>query len=86
MNNSLEATKNDFEQGWRQCLAELVAAQKINDNEQIPVYGIVTDGNLWQFSKLFVQVFTQNRENFTIDKLWQLYNALDYLLSVAGCD
>ena len=26
----VEAKKNDFEQGWGQCLAELVAAQKIN--------------------------------------------------------
>ena len=28
-----EAKKNDFEQGWGQCLAELIAAQKINQNE-----------------------------------------------------
>lgn len=28
----VEAKKNDFEQGWGQCLAELVAAQKINND------------------------------------------------------
>ena len=53
----VEAKKNDFEQGWGQCLAELVAAQKINDNLDIPVYGIVTDGTLWQFGRLVGDIF-----------------------------
>jgi len=57
----VEAKKNDFEQGWGQCLAELVAAQKINGNADFPVYGIVTDGTLWQFGRLVGDVFTQNR-------------------------
>ncbi|OLT59262.1 hypothetical protein [Moorena bouillonii] len=76
----LEAKKNDFQQGWGQCLAELVASQKINQDVQRPVYGIVTDGNLWQFGRLKRDIFTQNIENFTIDKLSRLYGALDYLI------
>ncbi|NEP56340.1 MAG: hypothetical protein F6K31_04860 [Symploca sp. SIO2G7] len=76
----VEAKKNDFEQGWGQCLAELVASQKINENVQRPVYGIVTDGNLWQLGRLEANVFTRNIENFTIDKLSRLYGALDYLV------
>jgi len=75
----VEAKKNDFDQGWGQCLAELVASQKINDNPQRTIYGIVTDGNLWQFGKLSVDIFTKNSENFTIDKLTRLYGALEYL-------
>ncbi|NEO42438.1 MAG: hypothetical protein F6J90_41430 [Moorea sp. SIOASIH] len=76
----IEANKNDFQQGWGQCLAELVASQKINQDVQRPVYGIVTDGNLWQFGRLQRDIFTQNIENFTIDKLSRLYGALDYLI------
>ena len=38
-----EAKKNDFEQGWGQCLAELVAAQRLNRDPLFPVYGIVTE-------------------------------------------
>jgi hypothetical protein len=64
----VEAKRNDFEQGWGQCLAELVAAQKINDDAARPVYGLVTDGNLWQFGKLAQDVFIRNTENFTVDK------------------
>lgn len=73
----VEAKKNDFEQGWGQCLAELVAAQKINDNPDIPVYGIVTDGTLWQFGRLVGDAFIQNRTNFTLDNLPVLFGAVN---------
>lgn len=75
----VEARKNDFELGWGQCLAELVASQKLNENPHRTVYGIVTDGNLWQFGKLLADIYTKNPENFTIDKLPRLYGALEYL-------
>ncbi|MCB1191707.1 MAG: hypothetical protein H7A23_17015 [Leptospiraceae bacterium] len=75
----VEAKKNDFEQGWGQCLAELVAAQKMNENPQRTVYGVVTDGNLWQLGKLIENTYIQNSENFTIDKLPKVYGALEAL-------
>ena len=75
----VEAKKNDFGHGWGQCLAELVAAQKINGNEHQAVYGVVTDGNLWQFGRLRADVFTRQVENYTIDKLPKLYGTLEAL-------
>lgn len=75
----VEAKKNDFEQGWGQCLAELVAAQKINQADKRAVYGIVTDGNLWQFGYLKADLFTKNEENYTLDNIQRLYGALEYL-------
>lgn len=71
------AKKNDFEQGWGQCLAELVAAQKINDDDAFPVYGIVTDGTLWQFGRLIGDTFTQNRTDFALANLPTLFGAVD---------
>ncbi len=79
----VEAKKNDFEQGWGQCLAELVASQKINDDAESAVYGVVTDGNLWQFGKLEKDCFIKNKENFTVDKLNLLYGALNYVIQTA---
>ena len=73
----VEAKKNDFEQGWGQCLAELVAAQKINDDADFPVYGIVTDGTLWQFGRLIGDTFTQNRTDFALANLPTLFGAVD---------
>ncbi len=73
----VEAKKNDFEQGWGQCLAELVAAQKINDDAAFPVYGIVTDGTLWQFGRLIGDTFTQNRADFALTHLPTLFGAVN---------
>jgi hypothetical protein len=78
-----EAKKNDFEQGWGQCLAELVAAENINVDSKLPVYGIVTDGRLWEFGKLTENVFTKNITGFTIDELIALFGALDFVFQQA---
>ena len=78
----VEAKKNDFEQGWGQCLAGLVAAQKINaknidGSAAFPVYGIVTDGTLWQFGRLIGDTFIQNRTDFALANLPMLFGAVD---------
>jgi len=78
----VEAKKNDFEQGWGQCLAELVASQKINNNETNSVYGVVTDGNLWQFGRLQEHLFTKNEKNYTIDNMQELFGALEHLATL----
>ncbi|MDE0424255.1 hypothetical protein F4Y59_10705 [Candidatus Poribacteria bacterium] len=80
----VEAKKNDFEQGWGQCLAELVAAQKINDDPDAPVYGIVSDGERWQFGKLVGDTFTQNRTSFSIDNLPTLFGAINTVFKAAS--
>ncbi len=73
----VEAKKNDFEQGWGQCLAEMIAAQKMNDDPDFSVYGIVTDGIMWQFGRLVRDTFTRNRTNFSLDNLPNLFGAVD---------
>ncbi len=92
-----EAKKNDFEQrpcpsgaclgsreGWAQCLAELIAAQKINDDTTKIVYGIVTDGKVWEFAKLEERVFTKHVQSFTVDDLPELFGALHFILSASA--
>lgn len=73
----VEAKKNDFEQGWGQCLAEMVAAQKMNDDPDFPVYGIVTDGKMWEFGRLVQDTFIQNMTNYTVDNLPILFGAMN---------
>jgi len=53
-----EAKKDDFVQGWAQVSAEMIAAQKLNDNEDIPIYGLVSTGELWKFGVLKNKIFT----------------------------
>ena len=76
----VEAKRNDFIEGWGQCLAELVAIQKINEDNEKPVYGIVTDGALWQFGKFEHDLFTQNETVLSISDLNKVFGAIGYLL------
>jgi hypothetical protein len=64
-----EAKQNDFVRGWGQCLAEMLAAQRLNGNTDLAVYGIVTDGEIWQFGQLVGTVFTKNLSRATIRSL-----------------
>ena len=75
----VEAKKNDFEVGWAQCLAELIAIQKINADEETPVYGIVTDAERWQFGRLQKSLFTRHVAGFTIDDLPELFGTLHFI-------
>ncbi len=79
----VEAKRNDFDRGWGQCLAELVAAQKMNNDAAFPVYGIVTDGNLWQFGRLVDDTFTQNRTDFEWTNLPMLFGAVSAVFKAA---
>lgn len=80
----VEAKKNDFEQGWGQCLAELVAAQKINDAPDVPVYGIVSDGKWWEFGYLVRDAFTRNRMSFSVDNVPVLFGAVNAVFKAAS--
>lgn len=77
----VEAKKNDFSEEWGQCLAELVAVQKLNKAQEIPVYGIVTDGELWQFGKLVADEFTKSKLRITITDLDKIFGTISFLLS-----
>jgi len=80
----VEAKQSDFEQGWAQCLAELVAAQKLSGDAVATVYGIVTNGKYWEFGQLTGSVFSKNRGSFSIDDLPELLGGLNFLLSAAS--
>jgi hypothetical protein len=76
----VEAKQNNFTEGWGQCLAELVTAQKINENDKIAVHGIVTDGELWHFGRLVGHIFTKNRTVLAISEMKKVFGAISYLM------
>ncbi|EDX74696.1 hypothetical protein MC7420_6174 [Coleofasciculus chthonoplastes PCC 7420] len=77
----VEAKQNNFIEEWAQCLAELIAAQKMNQNETKPVYGIVTDGELWQLGRLVGDIFTKEKTRIAITDLDKLFGAIAFLLA-----
>jgi hypothetical protein len=77
----VEAKQDKFEEGWGQCLAEMVAAQKLNGESPITVFGIVSNGKVWQFGKLEGSAFTKNISFYSIQDLEKLFAAVNYIFS-----
>lgn len=75
----VEAKQDKFAEGWGQCLAEMVAAQRLNDNQMLTIFGIVSNGTMWQFGKLEGNLFTQNIIPYGIHELNKLFGAVHYI-------
>ncbi|MCU0570259.1 MAG: hypothetical protein MUF49_27255 [Oculatellaceae cyanobacterium Prado106] len=75
----VEAKQDNFEEGWAQCLAEMIAAQKLNEAPEVTIFGIVSNGDRWQFGQLQSEVFTRNITFYTIQELDALFAAVNYL-------
>ncbi len=75
----VEAKKDNFEQGWSQCLAEMIAAKKFNEQLEVVVFGLVSNGDRWQFGKLEKDIFTKNKRFYSIQQLEELFAAVNYI-------
>ncbi len=76
-----EAKRQDFVKGWGQCLAEMVACQKINGTAELTIYGIVSTGLYWEFGKLSGNVFTKNLLPYSISDPSRVLGLLDYVFA-----
>ena len=76
-----EAKRDDFVQGRAQCIAEMVACRWNNtrDGLEIPVYGIVSNGNDWQFYKLTPTRDVHETTMYSLRSLPELLGVLDYI-------
>ncbi|MBE9208738.1 hypothetical protein IQ244_19770 [Nostoc sp. LEGE 06077] len=75
----VEAKQDNFEAGWTQCLAEMIAAQRLNQELSVVIYGIVSNGAVWQFGKLEAQNFTKKITLYTIYELDNLFAVVNYI-------
>ncbi|OKH43107.1 hypothetical protein NIES2101_31285 [Calothrix sp. HK-06] len=76
---AVEAKRDDFIKGWGQCLAEMVAIQKLNQNLEQDIYGIVSNGQFWQFGKLQGSTYTREINSYTLSDIDKLFAALNYI-------
>lgn len=80
----IEAKRDDFEAGWGQCLAELWAAQQLNQEGDRPLFGIVSNGKLWEFGRLWGETFTKHPTGYTLDRLSELMGAIDWIFATSA--
>jgi hypothetical protein len=76
-----EAKKEDFTKGWAQCLAEMIACQKINQRENMVIYGIVSSGIVWEFGKLTGNVFTKHPLAYSISEPEKVLGLIDFVFA-----
>jgi hypothetical protein len=81
---SVEAKAENFVEGWSQCIAQMIACQKLNEKENVTVFGIVTTGKSWEFGKLEGNNVTKHTRSYSIEYLQDLMNVLDYILAEAA--
>jgi hypothetical protein len=72
----VEAKLADFAKAWGQCLAAMLAAQKLNGALDRPVYGITTNGRSWEFAILLGNEFTRDPNPISLHNLDTLRQAL----------
>jgi hypothetical protein len=75
----VEAKRDDFALGWAQCLSEMYAMQQLNQDQQ-PLFGIVSNGDGWQIGQLDGHIFTEYSNLFTLTNLDELFAALTWVL------
>ncbi len=78
----VEAKNEDMKRGYAQCIAEMVAAQRFNVQEENPtdkMYGVVTIGEKWKFMELEGTTVRIDSHDYYIERLDKILGILLYL-------
>lgn len=79
----VEAKKSDLKSGLGQCIAEMVAVQRFNNNKKQPtaiVYGSVTSGTQWRFLKLKNQTITIDLTDYPLPPVENILSFLVWMV------
>ena len=75
----VKVTKDGTNEDWGECLAQLIAAQRINRTKEKAIFGIVSNGITWEFGRLKLDTFAKNNQIYTIRELDKLMAAINYI-------
>jgi hypothetical protein len=80
----VEAKKGVLKDGWGQCVAEMVAAKKFNENRSKSIkniYGIVTSGSLWHFFQMKQDIVFLDPNEYSLSPVDNLLAILNWMVS-----
>ncbi len=76
-----EAKRDKFEEAWGQVGAEMIATQYHNNNFELPVFGLASNGKQWEFCKLINKTFIMDKPGYEMpSKLGNVLNNLNWFL------
>jgi hypothetical protein len=79
----VEAKKGVLKDGWGQCIAEMVAARKFNENRGKSIkhiYGVVTSGSLWHFFQMEGDIVFLDPNEYPLSPVDQLLAILNWMM------
>ena len=79
----VEAKKADLNIGIRQCIAEMVAAQKFNEANGQPIatiYGCISSGTAWRFLQLEERTVTVDLTDYPLPPVEQILGMLVWIV------
>jgi hypothetical protein len=80
----VEAKKGVLKDGWGQCIAEMIAAKKFNENRGKSIkhiYGIVTSGSLWHFFQMEGDIVLLDPNEYSLSPVDNLLAILNWMVS-----
>jgi hypothetical protein len=78
---TIEAKNDDYEQGWSDAYKQLVVARLLNENNEIPIYAIVSIGDSWQIGKLDGNIIYRHPYSLGLANASQLLGVLDFIFA-----
>jgi len=76
---TVEAKNDDFELGWSDVYRQLIVARQMNQNDQIPIYALVSIGKAWEFGKLDEKIIYKHPATVGLDNASRLLGILDFI-------
>jgi hypothetical protein len=78
---TVEAKNDDYELGWSDAYKQLIVARLLNENNEIPIYGIVSIGKGWEFGKLDGHIIYKHPFGVGLDNPNKLLGILDFIFA-----
>jgi hypothetical protein len=79
----VEAKRDNLNVGLGQCIAEMIAAQRFNQSNQLPIsiiYGATTSGTAWRFLKLKEQTVTIDVMDYSLPPVEEILGMLTWMV------
>ena len=76
----VEVKRSSLSDGLGQCVAEMYATRYVFHQEQ--VYGIITDGEVWEFLRLAHSVLSVDAQNYYIKNVADIVDRIGYIATM----
>ncbi len=67
--------------GWSDAYKQLIVARFLNQNDEIPIYAIVSIGKGWEFGKLDGKTIYKSPFSIGINKPNELFGIIDFIFA-----